>query len=472
MVNPRICTLPVSKSKDLGKRAVDLSLEAGLELDEWQEFVLVESMAEAKKGEWAAREVGVNCARQNGKNAILEARELAEIDIIRSNLVIHSAHQFDTSLEHFLRLQYLIEETPRLRNQLKGGSKGIKRSHGEEGFEFTGNRRIRFRTRTKGGGRGFSSDLLVLDEAMFLPEMTMGALFPTKRARPNPQVWYTGSAVDQQIHENGVAFTRLRERGMKEGAKLAYFEWSVEGDDPSFVPLSVLRDRAAWKQANPALGIRIDPETMAEELESLDPRTFAVELLGIGDWPRTDHVASVIDLETWERLADEKRPTESLAFAFDVSPDRQASISVAGKNGSLWYVELVESRRGTSWLPDRALELQKKYKAKFVCDGYGPAASLVSEMEEKGVDVEPLSTAEHSQACGQFVDAVEEGTLRYYPADDLMSAVRAARTRPLGDAWAWSRKNSAANISPLVSATLALAAAKTIRPKKVAYAWA
>jgi hypothetical protein len=39
------------------------------------------------------------------------------------------------------------------------------------------------------------------------------------------------------------------------------------------------------------------------------------------------------------------------------------------------------------------------------------------------------------------------------------AAIRIARTRPLGDAWAWSRKNSTGNISPLVSATLALSAA-------------
>jgi hypothetical protein len=38
--------------------------------------------------------------------------------------------------------------------------------------------------------------------------------------------------------------------------------------------------------------------------------------------------------------------------------------------------------------------------------------------------------------------------------------VRGARTRPLGDAgWAWSRKGSPVDITPLVAATLALSAA-------------
>jgi hypothetical protein len=38
----------------------------------------------------------------------------------------------------------------------------------------------------------------------------------------------------------------------------------------------------------------------------MDPRTFAVERLGIGDWPRTDCVSeSPIDLDIWLSLTDE-----------------------------------------------------------------------------------------------------------------------------------------------------------------------
>jgi hypothetical protein len=42
---------------------------------------------------------------------------------------------------------------------------------------------------------------------------------------------------------------------------------------------------------------------------------------------------------------------------------------------------------------------------------------------------------------------------------DLWNAIRGAAVRPLGDSWAWSRKNSTVDISPLVACTLALAAA-------------
>jgi hypothetical protein len=66
----------------------------------------------AKRG----REVGgvrgrAGRPRQNGKDAILEARELAGLFLLGERLLIHSAHQFDTSLEHFRRLLFLIENT-------------------------------------------------------------------------------------------------------------------------------------------------------------------------------------------------------------------------------------------------------------------------------------------------------------------------------------------------------------------------
>lgn len=469
MVKPRIVSIPKGNS-DLGKRAVELSAEAGYELDEWQAYVLEASMRCAKDGRWAAREVGVNVPRQNGKNIIIQARELAELILVKSELTIHSAHEFKTARQHFFRMADAIENTPRLSKELKVGrfgSTGIRRSHGEEGFDFKGGRSMTFSTRTKGAGRGFSCDLLVMDEAMVIAEASMAALFPMKRARPNPQVWFTGSAVDQQIHEHGVVWSAVRKRGIEGAPALAYFEWSVEGDNPSAVPQSTLEDRAAWAEATPSLGIRISLETMEEEYLSLKhlPRTFAVELLGIGDWPNPDFVSSSpISLAAWMELEDTRSKTgEDVAFAFDVSPDRRGSISVASlREDGLWHVEVIEERAGNAWLPKRLAELVKAHYAGAVaCDGFGGSASLIPAIEAEGVEVLTVTAQEHAQACGRFVDLIGEGNLRHIGQAELTGAVRAAATRPLGDAWAWSRKSSSANISPLVSVTLALSAAMT-----------
>lgn len=464
LVRPRVCSVPAAVSS-AGREAVDLARMAGLDLDDWQQFVLEQALGEREDGRWAAFEVAVVVSRQNGKGAILEARELAGLFLLDEKLIIHSAHQFDTSLEAFRRLLALIEGTPDLVRRVKR----VSRAHGEEGIELVTGQRIRFRTRTKGGGRGFSGDCLILDEAMIIPESSHGALMPTLSARPNPQVWYAGSAVDQNVHDHGIVLARIRERGLRgDDPALAYFEWSVDrrmdGDDLPYTPLRVAPDVAldeeAWREANPALGIRISTEHVAREQRSMDPRTFAVERLGVGDWPATEETPSVIDPKAWRALADgASQVLDPVAFAFDVSPDRDsASICAAGRrDDGLLHLEVVDRRRGTGWLVPRMAELVERHGPSAVlCDGIGPGASLVRELEQSGVSVRTLAMTEYVQACGAMFDLVDQARLRHLGTPELDAAVKSSAKRPLGDAWAWSRKNSGADITPLVAATLAL----------------
>ena len=416
MVEPRVRWVPPGRRSKLGQQAVELAAECGLELDEWQQLV-VESAFRRRGDRWAAFEVGVNVARQNGKGAILEALMLAWSIICRDRYVIYSAHMYDTSMEHFRRLRYLIEDNLRLSGELAATSRasGIKHAHGEEGIEFKGDRRMRFRTRSRGGGRGFSADKIVWDEAMFAPEFTHGAMLPSVSARPDAQVIYAGSAVDQQIHEHGLVFARIRERGLKgDDPTLAYFEWSVEGDNPDRVPEAVLEDQAAWAQANPALGIRIRPEAVDAEFRSMSPRTFAVERLGVGDWPRTDFLSEqIIAMSEWNELySADSVLVDPVCLAFDVSPERRGSIAAAGASTvGGFHVEIVEDRGGTAWLPQRIVELNRTHSPRaIVCDDRGPAASLIPILQDLGVTVKTYNANEHAAACGRLVDIIREQT--------------------------------------------------------------
>jgi len=460
---PRVASVP-DYTSSAGQEALELARMAGLVLDPWEAFVLEHSLGERPNGKWAAFEVGIDVSRQNGKGAILEARELTGLFLLGERLLIHSAHQFDTSLEAFRRLLFLIEETPDFDRRVKR----VSRSHGEEGIELKGGQRIRFRTRTKGGGRGFTCDCLMLDEAMFLPETAHGALLPTLSARPNPQVWYTGSAVDQMIHEDGVVFARIRERGHRgHDPALAYFEWSVDCPTPDELGDEVMADPRSWAQANPGLGIRISAEHVARELRSMDKRTFAVERLGVGDWPRTDGIGrAVISPEQWAELVDEhSQAQDPVCLTYDVTPDRRRSAIVATgwREDGLLHSEVVEHRAGTGWVAGRLVELVTKHRPlAVVCDGASPAASLVRELERAGIEVTTLDGKKYGQACGLFYDTVAQGRLRHLGTPELISAVKGAAKRPLGDAWAWSRKNSATDITPLVACTLGVWAVVTL----------
>lgn len=439
---------------------MELARSAGLELDEWQAFVLERALGQVD-GRWAAFEIGVEVSRQNGKGAILEARELAGLFLLEERLVIHSAHQFDTSLEAFRRLLWLIEETPDLDKQVKR----VSRSHGEEGIELRNGCRIRFRTRTKGGGRGFSSDCLILDEAMVLAESSHGALLPTLSARPNPQVWYTGSAVDQLVHDDGVVFARIRERGIKGDSSLAYFEWSLDTELGPDQIEGEAEDQAAWAQANPGLGIRIAPEHVEYERKSMDSRTFAVERLGVGDWPATDGASHVIDLDVWDALKDSgSRLQDPVVFAYDISPDRSsAAIAAAGKRGDgLAHLEVVEHRKGVGWVVPRLRQLNEKWRpAAVLYDAAGSASSLAHDLREDGVPLQEISARDHANACGLIFDLVTDEGLRHLGSLEIRSALKGAAKRPLGEAWAWSRKSSSVDITPLVAGTIALWGSET-----------
>ncbi len=79
-----------------------------------------------------------------------------------------------------------------------------------------------------------------------------------------------------------------------------------------------------------------------------------------------------------------------------------------------------ERRRGTRWIPDRLAELKEAHRpAAVICDGIGPAASLLGQLAELGVEVITVRATEQAQACGIFFDACEQlgghsGPMRHY----------------------------------------------------------
>ncbi len=454
---PRIMHLP-DYSSSAGPEAVELAALAGLELDPWQALVLEHALGERADGSWSAVEVGLCVPRQNGKNVVLEARELAGLFLLNERLLIHTAQHFKTAKEHFLRLLGLIESTPELDSRVHR----VIRTHGEEGIELRNGQRILFFARTKSSGRGFTAPFIAYDEAMFLAETSIGALTFTQAAVPNRQRWYAGSAVDELVHADGVVFARVRERALSgRDPRLAWFEWSVDAERPELLDDELAGDPDQWAIANPGLALRIPHEAVADEHRTVDRRTYAVERMGVGAWPATDaDSATVIDLEQWAALIDDASElADPVCFAFDVAPDRATAAIAAGgrRPDGLFHVEIVQHRRGTGWIVPELERLVDRWRPLAVlCDPAGPAGSLIYRCEDAGVPVSPVAAGDHAKACGLLADSVVQEQLRHRGSAELVAALKGATRRPLGDAWAWSRKNSAIDISPLVAATLAL----------------
>ncbi|MFD9949840.1 hypothetical protein ACFWYW_55775 [Nonomuraea sp. NPDC059023] len=489
---PRIGLIPEYVSS-AGQEAIDLAAQAGLVLDPWQKYCLINGLGERADGRWAAFECGIVVSRQNGKGGIFEARCLAGLFLFGEKLILYSAHEFKTATEMFLRMKALVDNTDAFRKRVKR----IRTSHGDEGIELLDGRRLRFVARSTGSGRGFSGDVNIMDEAFNLAETSVDALMPTMSARDNPQLWYGSSAADKAIAPCE-QLARVRQRGIKgDDPSLFYAEWSIDphtkecardGDgmvtctdhDNPDAPESVAK-------ANPALGIRISLEHVMRERASMGVKGYLRERLGVGNWPLSEETQwEVIPEPTWRALADDEvrdaagevihhgsEAVGRVAFGIHVSPDRSsAAIATVGRRADgLYHVEVVDYRPGTQWVAARAKQLEERWRpCAWVVDAGSPAGSLIADLDAVDVDlpdgkpgrleITKPTMQQVGHGWGQFMDAVmpEQGepTLRYLPHPALDVAVAGAATRKLGDSKAWDSKAAAVDICPLVAATHAL----------------
>ncbi|MGI5288039.1 hypothetical protein ACQEVF_32505 [Nonomuraea polychroma] len=446
---------------------IELAASAGLVLDPWQQYVLTHGLGEQADGRWAAFKCSCWVPRQNGKGGIIEALELGWLFLLGEKLVLHSAHEYKTAQEAYLRIKDLCESTPDLDRRVNR----YWQANGEQGIELTrsaGGARLRFIARSRTSGRGFSGDKNVLDEAQELTGLQMKALLPTMSARPNPQIWFFGTPP-----EDPAAWVYgLRTDGEAGADRMAHFDWGADLDPTDPVDRRRAgRDRDLWYACNPALGIRIREETLLDEAKPSGLGDgFAAERLGA--WlPRLVDGSDVLSVEDWLELTDpESRRAGEVAFAVDVTPSRDAAcINAFGPRADgLGHVEVVDHRSGTDWVVARLVALRERWDPVAIgLDAKGPAGSLLVPLEKAGItppeDVERPQRGELAiptvqevgAACGQFADAVRQGTLRHIGQEIFDTAVRGVKVRPLGESWAWGRRVSTVDISPIVGGTIA-----------------
>lgn len=448
-----------------GGEAADFAETCGITLDPEQRLALDVILAERPDGRWAAFEAALIAARQNLKTFVFEVIAWADLYLFGSELIVWTAHEFSTAMEAFRDVEQRVETYPHLSRRVKR----ISHENGDEGVELHGGQRLRFKARTKTGGRGLTGERVILDEAFALTAAMLGSLMPTMSAKSmtgNPQILYGSSAgkVDS------APLREVRERGRAGGdPSLAYLEWCAPrgkcGTERCDHRRGALRcqldDRENWRKANPAMGRRISEEHIATERRAMPPAEFARERLGW--WEDPEEAGAALPLDAWRECKDRDSQISTIqGFAFDVAPDSEwSAIAVVGvRSDGLPHLEVVEYRPRTEWVPNRLAELLSDHGVVPVAvDAKGPASPLLPEVRDAGVEVTEASTADVAQACASLVDRLVHRLLRHLGQGELDTAARAAVRRQFGDSWLWSRRNSPLDISPLFAATLALWAA-------------
>lgn len=443
-----------------GPEAADLAESAGLVLDGEQRLAINAILAEQANGYWAAFEAALIAARQNMKTALFLAVALFKLFLLQDRLTVWTAHEFSTAMEAFRDIQTLIDGAPHLSRKVKA----INNTNGEEGIELISGARLIFRARSKRAGRGLSGNTVILDEAFALMAAHLGSLLPTLSAVPNSQVLYGSSAG----HLNSAILRGIRDRGRAGNApSLTYAEWCAPlggcatencdhrvGSDGC-----ALDDESKWLLANPTLGRRLAYTAIRAERQALPPAEFARERMGWWEDP-VDGAQSKVSLEDWGKLVDLASKIEgTVSFALDVTPDRsRASIAAAGRRADqLAHAEVIRNDRGVGWVVEAVDAITERHGTRKVAlDATSPAGSLIQALEDRGLEVVATSARDLGQACGSFADQIADRTIRHLDQGPLNDALAAASTRDIGDgAWAWARKASTADISPLVAVTLA-----------------
>jgi hypothetical protein len=459
-------------------------------LDRWQEQVLEAAMGERADGSWAAKRVGLSVPRQNGKSQLMVARALAGALLFREQKIVISAHQADTARESFSKLLEIIEDDRNgwIRSRLhpKFGRDGVMNAINREAVKFKhsdgSTSLIQFKARTNAGGRGFSSDCLLLDEAQRLPQSAWVSINSTMSARANPQVWLLGTPPTPD--DDGEVFESVRTSAVDGvSSTSAWVEWSLANDQAEYLAArSVLLSQprvwtpavveACWR-ANPAWNERINVDVVQGEFETYTPEQFALDRLGM--WAEELRASRLISAQEWADTATDRAVEGSRAFAvsFNIDGSRMA-LAGSVKHDEGVHVEVIGAHTGdveagigslADWLAERWRSVSQ-----IVICGQAGAAALDAALRERRVPervIHVASSADYFAACSVFLDGVRDRTLTHpfgKPSDALEMSVavcdRKVRSKVTGS-WGWEATTSEGDETPLEAVSLAFWAAKS-----------
>lgn len=428
----------------------------------WQRYVAdVALEVDPATGRLAYREVVLTVPRQSGKTTLLLA------------LLVQRAQGFHTRQRMLYtaqtrgaaRQKWEEEHVATLNKSVFKNEFTVKLQLGHEAIKWSNGSRHGVVPSTSTAGHGETLDLGVIDEAFAQVDNRLEQAFkPAMITRPEPQLWVVSTAgTKKSVYLRAkVDAGRARcEADLREA--VAYFEWSAPDDaDPD--------DEETWWACMPALGYTIDVEAIRADKATMDLADFRRAYLN--QWPdAAPDRWTVIPEKMWtDQIREDSVLTGRVALGLDMTPNKShGAIAAFGSNQEgAGHLEITDHSAGTGWMLDRALVLAAKWEPKcFVIDAKGPAGSLVGDLKrgitklvkegkiDRDIPVVTPNISEICQACGWFYDGVRYSRLVHLGDKAMAYALAGADKRVIGDAWAWSRKSTDEDISPLYAGTLA-----------------
>jgi hypothetical protein len=449
-------------------------------------LILQAAMGERSDRTWAAKRVGVSVPRQNGKSQLLVARALAGALLFGEKKIVISAHQADTARETFGKMLEILEADTNgwLMDRVKPN--GIMNAINREAIKFRNGATIQFKARTGSGGRGFSSDCLMLDEAQRLKRPAWVSINSTMSAMPNPQVWLLGTPPTREDYDAsmGEVFESIRDSAAVSTAT-AWCEWGADPKDANFAHAlkpaprawSVELEALCWS-ANPAWNTRVNHDVVQGEAESYTSEELAQDRLGVWLKDLGNGATRAFPTEVWNAPgAVVESPPEghmTYAVAFSVGGDR---MSVAGHVGSSesGHVELIDSTTEVEsglaaladWFaaPNAAGVVRWRMMTVVVLAGDAGTGVLRQYLIDRGVPPRRIvvaSTAQYLQACGMFREAVEkERSVTHLGGEGQQALEDSVSVTDKDKRGGWIPSTPDGDETPLEAVSLALWGART-----------
>jgi hypothetical protein len=456
----------------------------GIQLFPWQKWLLIHGLELSDDGLYRFRTVVVEVARQNGKSLLLVVLALWHIYALDSKKVIATAQDLSRAEESWEEAVEWAMSNEELEPLIDGtGDKeraGVKRGHPkrlilDNGCEY------RVASASRRGGRGFSGDLILLDELQEHQSWdSWAAVTKTAMARPKAQTWAFSNAGDAlSVVLRHLRAKSHRDLGWPDGdadadvleapepglAQLledvgqvatGFFEWSA--------PLNAVRtDMAALAQANPAMNhIDVVPDCVTERalihaLNEDPPSVFDKECMcrwvahsDGGPFPEG----------CWVDTQDDKAtpaPGARSAICIEVSSGQRERTYIARAAldcNAEPVLGIWADQAGSDWVVDWLTANRDGYAVVVLRSGAGtPALSLLDQIEAAQLPLEPWSAADVSAAHGLMFDNIRDGKARHrsHPGLD-MAATSAAIKVQAGGGWIIDPRNSPSDVAPLMAA--------------------
>ena len=502
---------PITEKRTLGYDVIDFAEDVlHVNLFPWQKWLLVHMLELLDDSTLRFRTVVVLIARQNGKSTLSQVLALWFMVVWGWPLVMGTAQDLETAEEVWQGAVDLVEEDDELSTLLKR----VVKVNGKKALELTNNTRYKVKAANRKAGRGFTGNLIMLDELREHQNWdAWGAITKTTMAQLEALVLALSNAGDM----TSVVLRYLRQMahaaiGDPDGINkdltvagpteldlesindfdedlddldelddleqdeetLALFEWSA-------TPGCSKWDRDQWAQANPSLNWNpaFTERTIASACKTDPEWVFRTEVLcqwaegtldgpfPPGSWDAGKNIPITHEDGT-QSAAEEDKIVGQVMAGLAQSYDRDhVVISFAGHRADgIAQVEVVVVRRKSDWVKGWLMDPKRRDRIQSIAGQTkgAPISPLMAELIEAFNDPEdsfdiPIVDWQGSDLTAGWagvIDAVRDRTVKHHPQPILDIAAATAAVKVFGGgASIPDYKASPADIASLMSFTAA-----------------